>query len=369
MNKKNNIKLKIKVENDGKDQYIDYLPFHNNMIAISYEKTLSITKLSFYNMNNNSFELNFSIKFDKDYMYEGWQLHKSKNDKLYLIGYMREYRPAYEEIDDNNLGIFLFDITKKNITKLISFKYNNFILDKKGDKIYILNSEGIISYDLLTNISKQNTLKEKYENRETQMQHLLLIQNYLIIIDMWYIYKWLLDAMIITFVDKNLENIKSIYTDGFFTHDAFDGDYPYYVKISDNKYCVKFWDDKNNEIEVYEINILGNENILNDNEKFEDCCDKKYIFIKDEISKYCCSVYSLDERNFVINLSNKIFYLCDVENLQKKLKFIVDLSLFKSVNNEENEYRCYLISVKIKGPYYELIYYCYNNEILYISNK
>ena len=225
-------------------------------------------------------------------------------------------------------------------------------------------------YNLLTNIQKQKTVKQT----KTFHQKFLLVQNYLLLINMIEVQKWLLGINEIIIIDKNLENKIRKFLDPyeFFIGDFEDyGFYNYkngFVKISDNKYYISY---ESNFFCFLEINLMGNENLFNDRKKLIDLFDDKVITINEKKTKNT-SVCSLDERNFIINLDNNIFYLCDTQNLQKKLKFNLNIPLLKSIENNQNnhlEEKDKLLSINIIGPFYEFIFVNENNEILVISNK
>ena len=159
-NKEKNIKLKIKLECNESNKIIQYLPFQKNILTISYEIPEGLTKITYYSINNYSLESSFSIKFKNEHIFDKWQIHETKNNKLYLIGSMNEFEGDMKKKKNKKLGIFLLDIAKRNIEKKNFFKYNLFILDKKEDKIFLTNNGSIISYNLQTNISKIKSIKQ-----------------------------------------------------------------------------------------------------------------------------------------------------------------------------------------------------------------
>ena len=371
-NKEKNIKLKIKLESNESNKIIQYVPLQKNILTISYEIPQGLTKITYYSINNYSLESSFSIKFKNEHIFDKWQIHETKNNKLYLIGYMNEFEGDMMKKNNKKLGIFLLDITKRNIEKKNSFKYNLFILDKKEDKIFLTNNGSIISYNLLTNISKIKAVKQN----ETFFQRFLSIQNYLLLINMTDLYKWVLGVKEIIIIDKNLENkIRKNLKPNKIAIGFFEG-YSYYnykkgfVKISDNKYFICH---EGTYFSFLEINLKGNEHVFNDVKKLPELFDnEKIISIKNANAKNS-TVCPLDEKYFLINFDNSIFYLCDVEKFEINFKYNVNLPLLKTIgNNHNNELEIEdekLLSIKIKGPYYEFICVNKENEILYISNK
>ena len=371
-NKEKNIKLKIKIENNESNQLIQYLPFKKNILTISYEIPQGLTNISFYCINNYSLESSYAIKFKNEQIYDKWQIHETKDNKIYLIGYMNEFEAFLKEKNNKKLGIFSLDNAQKNIEKIITFEYNHFILDKKEDKIFLTDNQSVTSYDLISNVTKIKNI----EQTETFYQKFLSIQKYLLLINMTEVSKWLLGVYEIIIIDKNLENIiKKIIT----PHELIIGDFNDYgfynykkgfVKISDNKYYIC---QEGRDFCFLEINLNGNEDVFNNEEKLPDLFDDdKKITIKENKAKNI-SVCPLDERYFTINLDNSIFYLCDAENLEIKSIFNVDLSLLKSIgNNQNNDLDSEdekLLSIKFTGPFYEFICVNENNEILFISNQ
>ena len=371
-NKEKNIKLKIKIENNESNQLIQYLPFKKNILTISYEIPQGLTNISFYCINNYSLESSYAIKFKNEQIYDKWQIHETKDNKIYLIGYMNEFEALLKEKNNKKLGIFSLDNAQKNIEKIITFEYNHFILDKKEDKIFLTDNQSVTSYDLISNVTKIKNI----EQTEIFYQKFLSIQKYLLLINMTEVSKWLLGVYEIIIIDKNLENIiKKIIK----PHELIIGDFNHYgfynykkgfVKISDNKYYIC---QEGRDFCFLEINLNGNEDVFNNEEKLPDLFnDDKKITIKENKAKNI-SVCPLDERYFTINLDNSIFYLCDAEILEINSIFNVDLPLLKSIgNNQNNDLDSEdekLLSIKFTGPYYEFICVNENNEILFISNQ
>ena len=56
---------------------------------------------------------------------------------------------------------------------------------------------------------------------------------------------------------------------------------------------------------------------------------------------------SLDDKNFVINLDNNIFYICDAENLTTKTKIDLNLPLNNSIQNNKIEEKDNVKKIKI----------------------
>ena len=241
-NKEKNIKLKIKIENNESNQLIQYLPFKKNILTISYEIPQGLTNISFYCINNYSLESSYAIKFKNEQIYDKWQIHETKDNKIYLIGYMNEFEALLKEKNNKKLGIFSLDNAQKNIEKIITFEYNHFILDKKEDKIFLTDNQSVTSYDLISNVTKIKNI----EQTETFYQKFLSIQKYLLLINMTEVSKWLLGVYEIIIIDKNLENKtrKFLNPIKYFIGDF--EDYCYYnykngfVKISDNKYYISY---------------------------------------------------------------------------------------------------------------------------------
>lgn len=359
----------VKLENT--DKMIQYIPYHKDMITISYNEFKGITTASFYNINNHSLTFSFSIEFNNSQIYDQWQIYNSKINTLYLIGYMNEYKEFLEKKENKKLGIFLLDISKRNIEKIRSYKYNHFIIDKNTDKIFITNNGAIIAYDFGTNISKEKSIKQT----QTFYEKFILVGDWVLLLKMQEVLKWMIGVKETIIVDKNLANIIRKKTKPY---EFFIGDYNCYgfinykesfVKISDNKYFIYF-DNCSDGINFYfsEINIKGNEHILTDEKKLPDLFDEKVLEIKEKIT-FNISLISLDDKNFVINLDNNIFYICDAENLTTKTKIDLNLPLNNSIQNNKIEEKDKLLSVKIQGGYYEFIFITKNNEIKFISNK
>ena len=296
-NKEKNIKLKIKLESNESNKIIQYLPFQKNILTISYEIPEGLTKITYYSINNYSLESSFSIKFKNEHIFDKWQIHETKNNKLYLIGSMNEFEGDMMKKNNKKLGIFLLDITKRNIEKKNSFKYNLFILDKKEDKIFLTNNGSIISYNLLTNISKIKAVKQN----ETFFQRFLSIQNYLLLINMTDLYKWVFGVKEIIIIDKNLENKIRKNLKPYKIAIGFFEDYSSYnykrgfVKISDNKYYICH---EGTYFSFLEINLKGNEHVFNDVKKLPELFDnEKIISIKNANAKNS-TVCPLDEKYF-----------------------------------------------------------------------
>ena len=225
---------------------------------------------------------------------------------------------------------------------------------------------------MLTNISKIKAVKQN----ETFFQRFLSIQNYLLLINMTDLYKWVFGVKEIIIIDKNLENkirknlkpykIAIGFFEGYSSYNYKKG----FVKISDNKYYICH---EGTYFSFLEINLKGNEHVFNDVKKLPELFgNEKIISIKNANAKNS-TVCPLDEKYFLINFDNSIFYLCDVEKFEINFKYNVNLPLLKTIgNNHNNELDIEneeLLSIKIKGPYYEFICVNKENEILYISNK
>lgn len=324
-------------------------------------------------------KISFTIDFNKDKLYEQWKIYTTKNNELFLIGYYREYKDNLVLNENKNLGIYLLNIEKKTIEKKASFNYNHFVQDKKEDKLYIIYNKSIIAYNFITNTSN---IKE-IEYSSNDKQKFILVDDYLLLITLMEITKWMFGISEVFMIDKHFENIiqKELdpYQSPLYDFGYFDNFKNSFQQITDN---IFFINSDSTYIELLEIRLKGNENILNDKdyEKMEKVFIEHSINIQDGGKS---SLYSLDEEKFVINNNNNKFYVCDAKNLKKITKMELNLQLnnileaepkikyipFKNEKDNNWEFENKILFLKMNGPYYEFYYFSLKNELLYITNK
>lgn len=256
------------------------------------------------------------MDFNQDKLYEQWKIYTTKNHQLFLIGYFRQYKDYLVLNENKNLGIYLLNIEKKTIEKKVSFNYNHFVQDKKEDKLYITYNKSIISYNFITNTSNIKEIEYSINNR----QKFILVDDYLLLITLVEVTKWMFGISEVFMIDKHFENIIQKELDPYQLplkdFGYFDNFKISFQQITDN---IFFINSDSTYIELLEIRLKGKENILNDKdyEKLENVFIERSINIQDGGKS---SLYSLDEEKFVINNNNNIFYVCDAKNFKKITK-------------------------------------------------
>lgn len=358
------IKLISNIEDKGK--IAQYLYFQKNIIAISSNLSPNLNKISFYNIANSPSSTclgstNIPI-FDK------YELHQTKNNSLFIIGYMNEFQDYLKEKEEKKLGIFLLNLENRLIEKKASFKYNNFMLDKKEDKIFLVNNGSIIAYDLRTNTLKQKKVKQP----RSLFEKMLLVDNYILPLTINDAYKWDLGISNIIIIDKDL---KSLLSYSFKAYNFLIGELNFsdyvngFVKLTDNKYFLYSESHSNStDLNFWEINFKGNENLLKERKRIPDLFEEKRITIK-ECNRKVFSVFPLNEKNFVVNFEDNIFYIYRSDNFQVLTKIKMNIPLYDNVQMNEYQKECRILSMKTKGIYLEIIYVKKNNDILLISNN
>ena len=349
----NKPEIKIKLQFD--DKSLKFLNFKNYIIAISHNSN----NITFYDINI-SLKKSFTIEFIQDKLYDQWKLYFTKDKLLFIIGYANDYKDYLVEKEDKNLGIYLLNIEKRTINKKSSFNYNYFVENKKEDKLYIVNDEAIIAYDFKLNTQKEKKIKLLSENEKKK---LIFVDDYLLLITIVEVQKWLYSISEVIFIDKNLEKIIKKNTDpvedivALFDFKHFYNFQKDFQQISDNIFYI------NDDEEFLEIKLKEKENILNDkdNKNWEDIFNSHVIHINDKRTNM--SLHILDDKNFLINVNNNTFYLCNSNDLKIITKIKLNLQLDDLVKNSQ------LLLFKMKKNYYDFYYISQKNELLYITNK
>lgn len=371
MNKENNKMKKIKLE--CQDSIIQCLHYQRYILAISYNASSFLFKIGFYDIDD-SFKFNFAIEFDHEQMYEQWKLYKTKCNTLFLIGYMNEYNGHLDKKENKKLGIFLLNIEKKTIDKKSVFNYNNFVEDKKDDKLFIENHEAIFSYDFKTNTSKEKQIEKIVDCKYLEIHKLFLVDEYLLFITLQEYVKWTFGISKTVIIDKNLNIINKIETEPYeFCFADFNcfGFYNFikgFIPISEDTYYLSYEESTN--CNFSKIHLKGNENLFNDDDKdkFMDLFDEVTIKLNEKVGNFI-SLFSLNEEKFVINFKPNTFYIFNSKNLEliTKLEAEIPSDNFDEQNRFEPKHK--LFSFELKEIYYEIFYSFGKNELLYITNK
>lgn len=356
-------KPEIKNKLEFKDESLKFLNFENYIIVISRDSN----KIDFYNVDD-SLKKSFTIEFTQDTSYDQWKLYFTKDKQLFLIGYFNEFKDFFVFKENRSLGIYLLNLEKRTIEKKTSFNYKYFVENQKDDKLYIVDDEVLIAYDF-----KSNTHIEKKEKilNEIKAKKLIFADDYLLLLSMVEIQKWDYSVSEVIFIDKNFEKIiKKTTSDPYeggaayfdFEHgDCFGNLQKNFQRISDNLFFIPSTED--NIDKFLTIKIKGKENILNDegNDGWTELFDNPKMYTNSKGENV--SLYILDDKRFLLNFNNNIFYLYNVNDLKIITKLEVNLQKENIINNGQ------LLLCKITGTSYDLYYVSQNNELLYITNK
>ena len=355
-------KPKIKIKLEFNDESLKFLNFKNYIIAISRDSQ----KIDFYDVND-SLKKSFTIEFIQDKSYDQWKLYFTKDKQLFLIGYFNEFKDFFVPKENRTLGIYLLNIEKRTIEKKTSFNYKYFVENQKDDKLYIVDDEVLIAYDFKSNTQIEK--KEKILNTVVEKK-LVFVDDYLLLLTMVSVQKWLYSISEVFFIDKNFEKtiLKKIrdpfedpvYLIDFEYYDCFGNFQKDFQRISDNLF---FTGSAENYEKFLIIKLKGKENILNDgdNNDLEELFDEPVMYVNS--NKGDISLYIMDDKRFLLNFNNNIFYLYNLNDLKIITKMEVNLQKENIIKKGQ------LLFCKIIGIYYDLYYVSQNNQLLYITNK
>ena len=354
-------KPEIKKKLEFNDESLKFINFKNYIIAISRD----FQKIDFYDVND-SLKKSFNIEFIQDTSYDKWKIYFTKDKQLFLIGYFNEFKDFFVFKENRNLGIYLLNIEKRTIEKKTSFNYKYFVENQKDDKLYIVDDEVLIAYDFKSNTQIEK--KEKILNKE-KAKKFVFVDDYLLLLNMVAIHKWLYSIDEVIFIDKNFEKIIKKTTNDPFEDGAYYLDFEYYdcfgnfqkdfQRISDNLFFTGSADNSEKFVTIK----FKKENILNEggNNVWEELFDEPEIYVNSNQDNI--SLYILDHKRFLLNFNNNIFYLYNLNDLKIITKMEVNLQKKNIVKKGQ------LLLCKIRGIYYDLYYVSQNNELLYITNK
>ena len=354
-------KPEIKKKLEFNDESLKFLNFKKYIIAISRD----FQKIDFYDVND-SLKKSFTIEFIQDTSYDQWKIYFTKDKQLFLIGYFNEFKDFFVFKENRNLGIYLLNIEKRTIEKKTSFNYKYFVENQKDDKLYIVDDEVLIAYDFKSNTQIEK--KEKILNK-TKAKKLVFVDDYLLLLNMVEIQKWFYSINEVIFIDKNFEKIikkttSDPFEDGayyfdFENYDCFGNFKKDFQPISDNLFFTGSVDNNEKFLTVK----FKKENILNDgsNNVWEELFDNPEMYVKSNRDNI--SLYILEDKRFLLNFNNNIFYLYNLNDLKIITKMEVNLQKENIIKKGQ------LLLCKIRGNYYDLYYVSQNNELLYITNK
>jgi hypothetical protein len=281
------------------------------------------------------------------------KIFHTKNKNLYLLGH------------STNEGMKIMKIVEKKIEKRAFYNYNCFRVDLQEDKIYIIEDESLIIYDILknTSIKINDAIIGEYGFRFISRKQLFLVDKYLLFsYTRPYTFNDKFYGLHYQIINKNLltnENIDGyeefcLYGDYSFDDDNFYNfennerfqdacdkfffKWKYYIgfylyQISKNLFYITNNDEENEKLYFVEINngfINREYNILYDIEIKDKIVDKNPIYLIDN-EKF--SIKSLEniyiykisgfELNFKFQLKYPSFHLMKFQDKNKKNKIIL----------------------------------------------
>ena len=262
----------------------------------------------------------------------------------------------------------MLNIEKRTIEKKTSFNYEYFVENKKDDKLYIVDDEVLIAYDFKSNTHIEK--KEKILNKN-KAKKLIFVDDYLLLLTMVEIQRWEFSISEVIFIDKHFEKIiiktnSDPFEDGayyfdFYYFDCFGNFQKDFQRISDNLFFIA--GTKDNLDKFLTIKLKGKENILNDggNNSWTKLFDNPEMYVNSNLDNM--SLYILDDKRFLLNFNNNIFYQYNLNDLKTITKMKLNLQKENIINKGQ------LLFCKITGTSYDLYYLSQNNELLYITNK
>lgn len=363
MEKEKEKKIVIQTEIRKTDNF-QFLFFDNYIISV-VETSPKEYEFHFYKTRN--FEREFILKINKEEnkeneKYDIFKLIYTKNKKLYLIGYQM-LTIDYDGYVERELGIFRLEIEKKIIEKIASYTINDFYIDLKEDKIYIIDYCSFITYDLLKETSNTNEKDFGGHSGFLDWEKIFLVDNYFLIVSLremgqyfFYLFGSIIDKNFKD-LDKNPENtgVKYIFPETFDLKN-------YFFKISDNFFLL-YSEIFDNTTVIYfaEIRIKGNEDLIlsldevSEDMESIDVCKRSAIFI-DETGELIH--YPIDNEKFGINISNRNIYICKTSDLELIWKFNFNFN-----NNE----KLLLVNAEEEKEKYKLIL-GNKNKLLFLSS-
>ena len=282
-----------------------FLFFQNYIISVIQDNN----QIQFY--NTKSFKREFILKPRKkdDLLlnnYNNLKLLYKEDKNLYLMAY-QEITNMYNNLYNNNLGIFKLKLEERKIEKIAYFTNTNF-LDLKNNKVYIKENNSIIIYDILTNTSTEKSGKE-YDGNAGKI---LVIDNFMLFISLQQIIRWTF-AFYCKILDKNMDKLYKNYIFNCFSFDMDDYPDKYFMPIVDNYFLINSQIIENSTLlNIAEIEIKGKEKLIKSLEEDRKSLDdigvfKRYqIEIKD-IGEL--TFYPLDNEKLGINIANRNIYV------------------------------------------------------------